>query len=152
MQGYLNLQRKIETLEEEVERQGKAGKERQARRKEELLDLQENFEERNNSIISKMEELRRKETLLITLKRIEPEIPEGFPKNYFCQLVYEDTTLTGSQKFTDFDDNVIEEKFVLPLLFSSAVKVEIWTAEDEPALWARAEINLERDIETALVS
>ena len=66
MQGYLNLQRKIETLEEEVERQGKAGKERQARRKEELLDLQENFEERNNSIISKMEELRRKETLLIT--------------------------------------------------------------------------------------
>lgn len=70
MQGYLNLQRKIETLEEEVERQGKAGKERQARRKEELLDLQENFEERNNSIISKMEELRRKETLLITLKRI----------------------------------------------------------------------------------
>jgi hypothetical protein len=34
MQGYLNLQRKIETLEEEVERQGKAGKERQARRKE----------------------------------------------------------------------------------------------------------------------
>lgn len=41
---------------------------------------------------------------------------------------------------------------MLPLLFSSAVKVEIWTAEDEPTLWARAEINLERDIETALVS
>lgn len=31
--------------------------------------------------------------------------------------------LTGTQKFTDFDENVIEEKFVLPLLFSSIVKV-----------------------------
>ena len=60
--------------------------------------------------------------------------------------------LTGTQKFTDFDENVIEEKFVLPLLFSSIVKVEVWTAEDEPTLWARAEINLEKDIETALIS
>lgn len=90
--------------------------------------------------------------MLITLRRIEPEIPESFPKNYFCQLVYEDNVLTGTQKFTDFDENVIEEKFVLPLLFSSIVKVEVWTAEDEPTLWARAEINLEKDIETALIS
>lgn len=54
-------------------------------------------------MISKMEELKRKETLLITLRKIEPEVPENFPKNYFCQLAYEDTLLTGSQKFTDFD-------------------------------------------------
>lgn len=50
-----------------------------------------------------MEELKRKETLLVTLKKIEPEVPENFPKNYFCQLSYEDTVLTGTQKFTDFD-------------------------------------------------
>lgn len=52
--------------------------------------------------------------------------------------MYEDTVLTGTQKFTDFDENVIEEKFVLPLLFASIVKVEVWTAEDEPTMWARA--------------
>ena len=97
-------------------------------------------------MISKMEELKRKETILITLKRIEPEVPEGFPKNYFCQIAYEDTLFTGTQKFTDFDENVIEEKFVLPLLFSSTVKVEVWTAEEEPSLWSKAEIDLEKDI------
>jgi len=52
-------------------------------------------------------------------------------------LVYEDNILSGTHKFTDFDENVIEEKFVLPLLFSSVVKVEIWTAEEEPTLWGR---------------
>lgn len=85
-----------------------------------------------------MEELKRKETLLITLKKIEPEMPEDFPKNYFCQLVYEDTLLTGSQKFTDFDENVVEEKFVVPLLFSNVVKVEVWSAEEEPVLFSRS--------------
>lgn len=36
------------------------------------------------------------------------EIPEGFPKNYNVQIVYEDVVVTGNQKFTDFDENVIE--------------------------------------------
>lgn len=47
---------------------------------------------------------------------------------------------------------MIEEKFLLPLLFSSIVKVELWTAEEDPTLWNRTEINLEKDIEIALIS
>jgi hypothetical protein len=103
-------------------------------------------------MIARMEELKRKETLLITLQKILPDVPEDFPKNYFCQLVYEDTVLTGTQKFTDFDENLIEEKFVLPLLFSNSIKVELWSAEEDPILYARSDINLEKDIETALIS
>ncbi len=41
---------------------------------------------------------------------------------------------------------------MVPLLFSSIVKVEIWSAEEEPALWTKAEINLEKDIESAMIS
>lgn len=117
------MQERILTFEQVLQKQDEEKEQQAIKRKEDLQELQESFEERNNSIISKIEELKRKETLLITLRRIEPEIPESFPKNYFCQLVYEDNVLTGTQKFTDFDENVIEEKFVLPLLFSSIVKV-----------------------------
>jgi hypothetical protein len=60
---------------------------------------------------------------LLTLGKIEPEVPENWPKNYYCQVVYEDALLTGNQKFTDFDENIIEEKFVLPLLFASTAKI-----------------------------
>lgn len=35
-----------------------------------MAELQEDYEEKSNSMISKMEELKRKETLLITLKKI----------------------------------------------------------------------------------
>ncbi len=41
---------------------------------------------------------------------------------------------------------------MVPLLFSSVVKVEIWSAEEEPVLWAKTEINLEKDIEAALIT
>lgn len=103
MEKYSTLQARLSNFEGELERQ-KAAKLREAeRRKEELLELQENYEERNNGMIARMEELKRKETLLITLQKILPDVPEDFPKNYFCQLVYEDTVLTGTQKFTDFD-------------------------------------------------
>lgn len=30
-------------------------------------------------------------------------MPEGFPKNYHIQVTYEDVTVTGNQKFVDFD-------------------------------------------------
>jgi hypothetical protein len=50
--------------------------------------------------------------------------------------------LTGNQKFIDFDENIIEEKFVLPLLFSTIIHVEIWVAEDDPSLFDKGEINL----------
>jgi hypothetical protein len=38
-------------------------------------------------------------------------------------MIYEDVVVTGNQKFTDFDENVIDEKFIIPLLFSTIVKV-----------------------------
>lgn len=152
MQNYQSLGERISLFEQEIVRRKEGREQALARRTEGLAELQEDYEERSNSMISKMEELKRKETLLITLHKIEPDVPEHFPKNYFCQLVYEDTQLTGSQKFTDFDENVVEEKFVLPLLFASIVKVEVWSAEEEPVLWAKAEINLEKDIESAIIS
>jgi hypothetical protein len=31
--------------------------------------------------------------------------------------------VTGNQKFLDFDENVIEEKFIIPLLTSSKARV-----------------------------
>jgi hypothetical protein len=46
---------------------------------------------------------------------------------------------------------VVEEKFVVPLLFSSTIRVEVWSAEEEPVLWTKAEIDLEKDIEAALI-
>lgn len=152
MHSYETLGQRLKSLEEELLKRKAGQQEASLKQNEVLAELQEDYEERSNSIISKIEELKRKETLLITLKKIEPEVPEDFPKNYFCQLVYEDTLLTGSQKFTDFDENVVEEKFVVPLLFSSSVKVEVWSAEEEPVLWTRTEISLERDIEAALIS
>ncbi len=45
--------------------------------------------------------------------------------------------LTGNQKFVDFDENIIEEKFVLPLLFSTVVRVEVWATEEEAVLFDR---------------
>ena len=50
--------------------------------------------------------------------------------------------ITGNQKFTDFDENVIEEKFIIPLLTSSKAKVEVWTAEEEPVLFDKLQIEL----------
>jgi hypothetical protein len=50
--------------------------------------------------------------------------------------------VTGNQKFLDFDENVIEEKFIFPLLTSSKAKVEVWTAEEEPVLFDSIQIEL----------
>lgn len=85
------------------------------------------------------------------MSKIVPELPEGFPKNYNVQIVYEDVVVTGNQKFVDFDENSIDEKFILPLLESEIAKFEVWTAEDEPVLFDKAVINLEKDLENALV-
>lgn len=63
------------------------------------------------------------------MQKIEPSVPENFPKNYFLQLSYEDVVVTGNHKYVDFDENLIEEKFIIPLLTSSKAKLEIWTAE-----------------------
>lgn len=45
------------------------------------------------------------------------------------QIVYEDITVTGNQKFLDFDENIIDERFILPLLSSEQAKLEVWIAE-----------------------
>lgn len=79
-----------------------------------------------------------------------PEIPEGFPKNYNIQIVYEDVTVAGNQKFVDFDENSVDERFILPLLSSETAKMELWIAEEEPSLYDKAIVNLEIDVETAM--
>ncbi len=96
------MQERILTFEQVLQRQDEEKEQLAIKRKEDLQELQESFEERNNSIISKIEELKRKETLLITLRRIEPEIPESFPKNYFCQLVYEGQRADGYSEIHGF--------------------------------------------------
>ena len=76
------------------------------------LRLQEQFlkgyKERTDSIISKLEDLKRKETIVLTMQKIEPSVPENFPKNYFLQLSYEDVVVTGNHKYVDFDENLID--------------------------------------------
>lgn len=69
-------------------------------------------------MVSKLEDLNRKPTIIISVSKILPEIPENFPKNYNIQIVYEDVTVTGNQKFVDFDENIVDERFILPLLSS----------------------------------
>ena len=60
MEGYSTLSNRITAFEEEVKRKEELKRDRETRMKEELNELHENFEERNNTIISKMEELKRK--------------------------------------------------------------------------------------------
>ena len=50
--------------------------------------------------------------------------------------------VAGNQKFVDFDENNIEDKLILPLLSSETAKLEIWTVEDEPALYDKTSIDL----------
>ena len=50
-------------------------------------------------------------------------MPEGFPKNYHIQITYEDVTVTGNQKFVDFDQNIVDERFILPLLSSENARM-----------------------------
>ena len=50
--------------------------------------------------------------------------------------------MTGNQKFTDFDENVIDEKIILPLLSSESAKFELWAAEEEPSLFDKGNIDL----------
>lgn len=69
-------------------------------------------------VVSKLEDLNRKPTIIILVSKILPEIPESFPKNYNIQITYEDVVVTGNQKFTDFDENNIDDKLILPLLSS----------------------------------
>lgn len=60
----------------------------------------------------------------------EPPGEEGMPSNYCLQLCYEDITMTGNQKSTEFDESTIDEKFVIPLLSSNKAKFEIMGIED----------------------
>ena len=46
------------------------------------------------------------------------------------QIIYEDVNQSGNQKFVDFDENIIDEKFVLPLLNSTIVKIEVMIADE----------------------
>lgn len=70
MQNYQTLEERIRIFEEELERRKNGRAQARAKKAEVLAELQEDFEERSNSMISKMEELKRKETLLITLRKI----------------------------------------------------------------------------------
>lgn len=132
----------IEELTKRLERRAIARKEKKIKKRDELNDVADSIEEQSNIIVSKLEELSRKPTIFISASKILPEIPEGFPKNYNVQIVYEDVIVTGNQKFVDFDENIIDEKFILPLLESETAKFEIWVAEDEPSLYDKAIINI----------
>lgn len=103
--------------------------------KDKLHEVFDTLEEKNNLAFSKIEDLNRKATIVISVGKILPEIPENFPKNYHIQVLYEDVLITGNQKFVDFDENIIDEKFILPLLSSETIKIEIWAAEVEPSLF-----------------
>jgi len=69
MQNIQTLESKLKIFEEELIKSNAEREQAKVKRTEFLAELQEDFEERSNSMISKMEELKRKETLLITLKR-----------------------------------------------------------------------------------
>ena len=58
--------------------------------------------------------------------------------------------MTGNQKFVDFDENIIDEKIILPLLSSETARFELWVAEEQPSLFDKGTINLEHDIQKAL--
>lgn len=107
---------------------------RKAQRQQELNQLQENFEKRTNALISKIDDLKRKESIMLILLKISPEVPKNFPKNYCCKVVYEDEVHTGNHKLLDFEDTIINDKFILPLLLTTTVRVEIWTVEEEATL------------------
>ena len=144
----------MKQFEENLKKRQKSSLKKQDREKEYLRDLHDNIEEKNTKFMQKLEELKRKQSIMLTVGKIEPEIPENFPKNYFVQIVYEDVNLSGNQKFVDFDENVIDEKFVLPLLGSSVVRMEIMIDDENqqkaPTMFDRVELDLEREIPMAL--
>lgn len=74
-------------------------------------------------VVSKIEDLTRKPTIIVSISKILPQMPEGFPKNYHIQITYEDVTVTGNQKFVDFDQNIVDERFILPLLSSENARM-----------------------------
>lgn len=39
-------------------------------------------------IVSKIQDLNRKPTIIVWVSKIIPEIPENFPKNYHIQIIY----------------------------------------------------------------
>ena len=124
---YENLSETIESLTKNLEKREVKRKEKKIKRREELNDLADTMEETSNTVVAKLEDLTRKPTIVISVVKIMPEVPEGFPKNYNVQLSYEDVMLTGNQKFVDFDENIIDEKFIVPLLTSETAKIEVWT-------------------------
>jgi hypothetical protein len=45
-----------------------------------------------------------KPSILLVVNRINPHLPEDFPKNFEFVLNYVDIVLTGNQKFLDFGE------------------------------------------------
>jgi hypothetical protein len=55
-------------------------------------------------ITYRLDDLKKKEKVLVALKKVSPNLPSTFPKNFEFVLSYGDIILTGNQKFLDFED------------------------------------------------
>lgn len=72
--------------------------------KEKISEFQEQLEEKTNLITYRLDDLKKKEKVLVALKKVSPNLPSTFPKNFEFVLSYGDIILTGNQKFLDFED------------------------------------------------
>lgn len=94
--------------------------------KQKITEFQEELEEKTNLISYRLDDLKKKEKVLVALKKVSPTLPTEFPKNFEFVLNYGDIVLTGNQKFLDFEDQAdLNEKFIVPPLESGSQKIKI---------------------------